>query len=687
MKLDTNIKGERTPQDQICSELIHRSVWQMRDFVQDLRPIRRALQTITNLGDKPAQDKAQQLSTQLDQFEPSVTMIGQIKSGKTSVVNALVGKPALLPIDVNPWTSVVTSLHLHASSIDPPQQAQFQFFEQGEWDRLISGGGRIGEMAQRAGADEELTKIKEQAQKMRATSQARLGRKFELLLGQSHRYSYFDAPLIERYVCLGDGFDPNNIGDSQGLYADVTKSANLRFQQAGLPLNLCIRDTPGVNDTFMMREQITIQAIRESRLCVVVLSAHQALSSTDLALIRMISNVPSREVIIFVNRIDELADPMSQVPEIRDAILDMLRQHNGPDTAQIVFGSALWAQHAMAGTLADLPTDSQAALLNWSNSPEVEATPKTDPRTILWDLSGLPALYEAIETRLIEGAGRELTTQVAIEASNVLSGLIAKDQVAAKQKVRQAGVHLPQADLQARFEAIKSNSKLDLMQQLDRARSTFEQRVERAHNSFLERATEALIVHLERHGEESVWNYDPTGLRVLLASSYRLLGAGSQLAFSKVAQHSAKQLSTLCSDALKLPEAYFDIKLPKLAQVPPPVSLGQTIALDMKGTWWRRWRFKRRGYQAFASQFHTLIKEETKDFIQAFKTDQANALQRDIVSAFDRYIADQTLRLKSLTEHRHLDHDQLDQLFGLDKLEKREARFRAALEHLEPYCY
>ncbi len=69
---------------------------------------------------------------------------------------------------------------------------------------------------------------------------------------------------------------------------------------------LCIRDTPGVNDTFMIREQITIRAIRESRLCVVVLAAHQALSSVDLALIRMIANVKSREVIIVVNRIDEI---------------------------------------------------------------------------------------------------------------------------------------------------------------------------------------------------------------------------------------------------------------------------------------------------------------------------------------------------------------------------------------------
>ena len=65
----------------------------------------------------------------------------------------------------------------------------------------------------------------------------------------------------------------------------------------------------------MMREQITIRAIRDSRICVVVLSAHQALSSVDMALIRLISNIKSREVVIFVNRIDELSDPAKQIPE------------------------------------------------------------------------------------------------------------------------------------------------------------------------------------------------------------------------------------------------------------------------------------------------------------------------------------------------------------------------------------
>ncbi len=40
----------------------------------------------------------------------SISFIGQVKAGKTSLVNSLIAKPNFLPSDVNPWTAVVTRL-------------------------------------------------------------------------------------------------------------------------------------------------------------------------------------------------------------------------------------------------------------------------------------------------------------------------------------------------------------------------------------------------------------------------------------------------------------------------------------------------------------------------------------------------------------------------------------------------
>ena len=49
----------------------------------------------------------------------------------------------LLPSDVTPWTSVVTSLHLrpkgHATAMQT--SASFRFMTAEEWDRLLHKGG------------------------------------------------------------------------------------------------------------------------------------------------------------------------------------------------------------------------------------------------------------------------------------------------------------------------------------------------------------------------------------------------------------------------------------------------------------------------------------------------------------------------------------------------------------------
>ena len=171
---------------------------------------------------------------------------------------------------------------------------------------------------------------------------------------------------------------------------------------------LCIRDTPGVNDTFMIREQITIRAIRESRICVVVLAAHQALSSVDLALIRMISNVKSREVIIVVNRVDELSDPASQIPEIRDSIRQTLHTHDGPKDAQIIFTSAYCAIAALSRQTDAVDERSLTALTDWAKGEDLLPDTMVGIDELLWRLSGVPRIYEALSERIAEGMGQEL---------------------------------------------------------------------------------------------------------------------------------------------------------------------------------------------------------------------------------------------------------------------------------------
>lgn len=652
----------------------------LTDFVGQVERLRLALLRLARIGDKETKKAALRLVHQLNAIEPSVTMIGQVKSGKTSLVNAMIGMPGLLPADVNPWTSVVTSLHLSPPAHDVKQGAHFRFFDSDEWGRLINSGGRIGELASRAGADEELEKLRQQVSQMREKSRKRLGRKFELLLGQEHDYGYVDRDLIQRYVCLGDDFEDDDTANSQGRFADITKSADIYLPSSAVPIRLCIRDTPGVNDTFMMREQITINAIRDSRLCVVVLSAHQALTSMDMALVRLIANVKSRDVLIFVNRIDELANPAVEVGEIHRRILETLATFNGPENPQIIFGSALWANACLEGKIGALPEDSSAALLNWA---EVASRATLEPMStseIVNELSGLPALFAAISERIVMGVGSEAVQRIARAAQNLVKGVQAADHVVAFEVSRKTGASLTSDQVNALFERMQIACLTGVAIDLAQHRADYAERLDRAHNSFLERATSALILHLENFGENSPWHYSPDGLRVLLRSNYLKFGSSVQKTGQSALNAARNGLTDLYGRLIDGVADQLPISIPAELRVPPPVTLGQTIALDLQGSWWKSWWFRRRGYQAFASKFHDLIKAETEPMLQDLKLVQAEELCVAAKRLVQDFLSEQRAILLNVARMADASPSDLKDLFGLQDQNDRRAALQSTLD-------
>ncbi|MEM7469960.1 MAG: dynamin family protein [Pseudomonadota bacterium] len=686
MNANTEIKQGLDAQASHADALIGASTTELASFAETLRPLKRALRMVMNFGDPATQKTARRLSRQLAGLEPSVTMIGQIKSGKTSLVNAMVGRPGLLPADVNPWTSVVTSLHLSPRESDPPTSAKFRFFEQDEWDRLLKGGGRIGELADRAGAQDELAKIKAQVEEMREKSKLRLGRKFEMLLGQEQSYGHFDKELIERYVCLGDEFEDGEIvGSAQGRFADITKSADLFFQLPSLPTPLCIRDTPGVNDTFMMREQITIQSIRDSRICAVVLSAHQALSSTDMALIRLIANVKSRDVIIFVNRIDELPDPIAQIPQIRDSIQQTLVKHKGPTEAEIIFGSALWAEYALNGKYEEMPKASREAFEARERPDGGVPSDAQGLSAALWEGSGLSNLYDTIGGRVAAGIGRELAAHIAVETGNAISAIRATDNLQAKAQIGEIKADFQPEDVTQQIAHLRQQRVFSLSRDLEDVQNTFDQRVDRALEGFLARATDALVSHLERYGDEAVWEYDPTGLRVLLNSSYKMFGQKCQTVFAKNAQTLAEEVGLIYRNQLGLPPEVVGIKTPPPPHVPPPVAIGKTIALDLKGNWWTSWWQRRRGYRAFAEGFNEMIRTETSDLIAKLKEEQADTLRNATRLLFKEFVDEQCDALENITRSVEPGGQKIDEILGLETLQQRDKDLTNALSSLEVY--
>ncbi len=131
-----------------------------------------------------------------------ISVVGQVKAGKSSLINVLTGQPDLLPTEVNPWTAVITNLQFgHPDK--PHSGGAFQLFSDAEWQHMIEGDSKTRAMAEELlpGFDSET--LKRQVQEMQDTAKQRLGALYRHLLGEKHSVSTITPEVLERYVRAG----------------------------------------------------------------------------------------------------------------------------------------------------------------------------------------------------------------------------------------------------------------------------------------------------------------------------------------------------------------------------------------------------------------------------------------------------------------------------------------------------
>ena len=686
MNVEVPIKPEKPTSVLAQPDYLNAGLEPLREFADRARRVQEELTALQQAAGDSARRAVARLSRELNDFEPAVTFLGQVKAGKTSLVNAMAGWPDLLPSDVNPWTSVVTSLHLSPGRERQETGARFQFMEEEEWDRLVHKGGRLGEMANRAGSSGELETIRQQIEMLREKSRKRLGNKFEMLLGQEHEYGYFDKNLLERYICIGDDFfdeDPAEDTANQGRFADITRSADLYLNCNGKPFRMCLRDTPGVNDTFMMREQVTINAVRSSRICIVVLSAHQALTSVDMALIRMISSLKSRDVVIFVNRIDELHDPSAQIPEIETSLRKVLADHKGPEDADIIFGSAYWANTVLTENLDRMHSASTNALMKYAEMELNASTLDQSPAAMIWHLSGLPELNRIISERIVTKLGDPKLTRIASSAVAIASGQQAANMV----RVEGHQDHEPMSMFAVRSElnALAERHRTILSEKINQIIQAYQSRADRAHANFVERATHSLITHLENDGSGQVWSYSPTGLRMLLKSAYALFASRAHSAAREQYELAVVDIAELYFNAFGKAVEGIELTVPEVQELPAPVTIAQTIALDFNDGWWVSWWRRTRGYKAFAKQFHTLVMAETQDFMTQLKTVQTAQIHDQMIDTLNAFF-EQNLDIMIEIGSGHEDNEgNRRKCLGPEKLERLD-KIEAIIDRLKSCC-
>ncbi|WP_170330494.1 dynamin family protein [Ruegeria arenilitoris] len=287
----------------------------------------------------------------LTNLKPSIAFVGQIKAGKSRLINGFTGQAEYLPSDVNPWTTVITDMHFgHPSG--RTSGAEFHFFDNRQWQALIAEGEELRNMFPDDEDSYKREMIEEQVEAMKTRAKLRLGESYKHLLGQHHDLEKLTSDDLARYVCAGD--DPTEEGEhdpgsDRGLYSDITRKAEVFFDIGHFPFPLTVTDTPGVNDPLLIREEISRQYLKESDFFVVVLSAHQALSRADLKLFRLMQALELGQIVVFINRVDELGGGAEDAGKVRADVMEGLEQALGNSNIDVLMGSAQWAHYALTG--------------------------------------------------------------------------------------------------------------------------------------------------------------------------------------------------------------------------------------------------------------------------------------------------------------------------------------------------
>ena len=180
---------------------------------------------------------------------------------------------------------------------------------------------------------------------MKQRAVMRLGGDFAELLGSAHSFESFNTELLARYVCSGD-FAGNS---SLGQFADITKQADLYFDDGPFAFPVTLTDTPGTNDPFLIRDEITRRSLESADLYIVVLTARQPLSEADVNLMRLMHGLNSERIIVFVNRVDDFADVGYDLAEVLMYVEKKLEANFPGARIPVVAGSAAWANGALKG--------------------------------------------------------------------------------------------------------------------------------------------------------------------------------------------------------------------------------------------------------------------------------------------------------------------------------------------------
>jgi hypothetical protein len=467
----------------------------------------------------------------------------------------------------------------------------------------------------------------------------RLGAEFETLLGKTHYFDSVSPDLLLSYVCSGN-FAANGESTQLGKYADMTRKADLYFDEGPFAFPVTVTDTPGTNDPFLIRDEITRRSLDSADLYVVVLTARQPLSESDVTLMRLMHGLNKERIVVFVNRIDDFSDVGYDLAEVLVYVERKLQTEFPGARIPIVAGSANWANCALRadpqslGRLFERPSLDYLAEIGLMRPDELTYDSLHDPARrerlcrALLAASGLPAMYSYIAD--LVGSGQAARTQMQI--AKLFSDMAQASASAARSELQNLGAHngggaahVPPAE---QLASLEYNARLleEVADNVEHSAKSIEkqltviigeemaglrQALHQAVSDHAAKERQILIETLSRGRAPRVWTHEGVELRRRLATTFMEgfnRAAARVLEFQGRVAPELRQLMGIIAPEIPLPtepeKSALDIQSPSVA------ALSRFVALDLDGSWWSAFWKRRSSPTLYGNQVEELIRSE-----------------------------------------------------------------------------
>jgi len=244
------------------------------------------------------EEESKEFTTKLEKEELVISIIGQMKYGKSTFLNAFIfGKP-ILPVSDTPMTAALTAI-----TYGEKPKIEIEFYTAQEWKKL--------EEMLKTALDEEVKKAIEETIQM---AKKRLGNEMYNFLGKKETIPLKNSSPKELEETLRE-----YVG-TDGRFAPIVKMVTIYLNNENLK-SLKIVDTPGFNDPIESRNQRALNFLRKSDVAILFLYAQRPFDREDKNLIvGKLADAGIGKVVVVINKADLLLSEQGTIEKVKEFV-------------------------------------------------------------------------------------------------------------------------------------------------------------------------------------------------------------------------------------------------------------------------------------------------------------------------------------------------------------------------------